>query len=85
MSTYEPIEEVEDGSSHDPGVKSKEVSDERELSEHVDRTDRRVRLMLGFAALIPAILMLGIALFQLFPGIAETVLETLRGIIPTIL
>lgn len=50
MSSYEPPEDEETGSSHDPGVKEKEVTDSREFTEAIHDFDRSDYVLLGMVS-----------------------------------
>ena len=47
MSSYDPLEEEDRETSHDPGVKEKEVVDSREFTETLYNFDRSDYVLLG--------------------------------------
>lgn len=80
VSSYEPVEEDESGSSHDPGVKEGEVTDERELSSVVSEFNELEYVTIGLAATIPTALLTMVAVLELFPAYADVAAELLRQI-----
>lgn len=80
MSSYDPTESKDDGSSHDPGVKEGEVVDQREFSDVLYDLERWEYLMIGALLSVPTAILTAIAVLQLFPGFEETAADLLRSI-----
>jgi len=80
VSSYEPVEESERGSSHDPGVKEGEVTDERDLSSVVSEFNQLEFVTIGLAASIPTAILTMVAVLELFPAYADVAAELLRRI-----
>jgi len=80
MSSYDPPEESEDGSSYDPGVKERAVSEQREFPEVVADLDRSDYIVFAMMLGIPAAIVAGFLLVLLFPEQYETVGEVVRRV-----
>lgn len=80
MSSYEPVEESDSGSSHDPGVKEGEVTDERDLSSVVSEFNELEYVTIGLAASIPTAILTMVAVLELFPAYADVAAELLRQV-----
>jgi len=81
MSSYESTEENEDGSSHDPGVKEKEVVEEREFSTTLYSLERTDFLLLAVLLGIPAGFLTVIFLMEVFPEYQDTAGVVVRGVL----
>jgi hypothetical protein len=80
MSSYDSPEESEDGSSHDPGVKEGEITEDRELSGAIADLDRSDYIVIGMLLSLPAGLLTAFLLSMLFPEFHETAGEVVRWI-----
>lgn len=80
MSSYDPPEEAEDGSSYDPGVMEKEISEQREFSDVLVEFDKFEYVLFGLVLSIPAAILTGFLLAILFPGSHETLGEMVRWV-----
>lgn len=80
MSSYDPPEESEDGSSYDPGVRERSTTDRRESSEFLADFDRYDYVLFGIALSIPAAILTGFVLTIMFPEYQGTVGEVVRWI-----
>lgn len=80
MSSYDSPEESEDGSSHDPGVKEGEITEQREFSTVITGLDRSDYILLGILLSLPAGLLTAFLLSALFPEFHETAGEVIRWI-----
>lgn len=78
MSSYDPPEETEDGSSYDPGVTEREITDQREFSDLTDDFDIFDYALFGILLGIPAAILTALLVTILFPEYQETAGEILR-------
>jgi hypothetical protein len=88
MSSWRPPERKDDDSSHDPGVKGKEVIDERGFSETVYNLYWADYVVFAVLASIPAGFLTIILLWELFPAFQETagaLVERVLDIVPLVL
>lgn len=81
MSSWIPPENKEDESSHDPGVKEREITEEREFSDRVGNYDWIDYVVLAVLASIPAAFLTMILLWELFPEYQDTAGAIVREII----
>lgn len=72
MSSYQPPEEDDSTSSHDPGQKEKEITDSREFAETISELDRIDYVLLGVLSSIFAGILTTILVLQFVPEYAET-------------
>lgn len=78
VSSYDPPDESEDGSSYDPGVKEREITDNREFSELVGDFDIFDYALFGILLGIPAAILTGLLVSILFPEYQETAGDIIR-------
>ncbi|QSG15165.1 hypothetical protein [Halapricum desulfuricans] len=78
MSSYDPPEEQEGGSSHDPGIKEKEVVDERDFQDVLAESDRVDYIVFGVLLGIPASILTTILVWYFVPGFSDTAEALLR-------
>jgi hypothetical protein len=81
MSSWDPPGDKNDGSSHDPGVKEREVTDERDLSATLYNLDWTDYLLIGIGLSIPASILTALFLWEFFPEFQDTAGDIVRGII----
>jgi hypothetical protein len=81
MSSWIPPERRDGGSSHDPGVKGKEVVDERGFSEALTELDWVDFVVIGVAAAIPTSFLTMILLWEFFPGFRDTAGDIVRVVL----
>ena len=81
MSSYESTEEKEDGSSHDPGVKEKEVVEEREFSTTLYGLEPTDFVLVAILLSIPAGFLTVIFLMEVFPEYQDTAGVVVRGVL----
>lgn len=81
MSSWVPPERKDGGSSHDPGVKGKEVVDGRGFSEALYELDWVDFVAFGVAAGIPAGLLTMFLIWEFFPEFRETAGRIVGGIL----
>lgn len=72
MSSYDPHEEEERGSSRDPGVKEKEITDEREFSDAIGKLDKKDYIVYGVLLGLPAGALTTFLVLHFVPEFAET-------------
>ena len=72
MSSWEPPETEDKGSSHDPGVKGSEVIEGRNLATTVSNFDWTDYVLLAVIASIPTVFLTVILLWELFPEYQDT-------------
>ncbi|EMA31523.1 MULTISPECIES: hypothetical protein [Haloarcula] len=80
MSSYDPPEESEDGSNFDPGVKEKEITEQREFSDLLGNFERQDYILFGLVLGIPAGILTGVLLGIMFPEYQRTAGEVVRWI-----
>lgn len=78
MSSYDPPEESEDGSDFDPGMKEREITEQREFSELLVNFDHQDYILFGLILGIPAGVLTGVLLGILFPEYQRTAGEIVR-------
>ncbi|MUV89276.1 hypothetical protein GJ629_04660 [Halapricum sp. CBA1109] len=78
MSSYDPPEKEETGSSQDPGVKEKEITEEREFRSTLAGLSRSDFILYGAALGLPAGGLTILLMTYLFPGFEDTAAEWLR-------
>ena len=71
MSSYEPPEEDQRESSHDPGVKEKEIVDSREFKEVLYEFDRTDYVLLGLVSSVGAGMLTTILVLVFVPDYVE--------------
>ncbi|MFW6018230.1 MAG: hypothetical protein ACOCPX_05365 [Halapricum sp.] len=84
MSSYDPPEEGERGSSHDPGVKERDITDEREFGEILLEADNVDYIVFGVLLGIPASILTTILVWHFVPGFSETAEALLRWLLEVI-
>jgi hypothetical protein len=87
MSSYDPPEEEEEGSSHDPGVKEKEITEERDFNDSLDKLTLTDYILYGVMLGLPAgalTLFLVLTFVPEFSETAEAFLQWLWDIIPVL-
>lgn len=87
MSSWNPPEEQDRRSSHDPGVKGREVIERREFSESIYALDWTDYAVFGVLAGIPASFLTVILLWEFFPGFQDTaglVVRTVMELLPSV-
>jgi hypothetical protein len=72
MSSWQPPESKDDQSSHDPGVKEKEVIEERDFSETIYDLDWADYVVVGVLISIPAGFLATLLLWEFFPSFRDT-------------
>jgi hypothetical protein len=73
MSSYDPIEDEDDrAASTDPGVKEKEIADQRDFADVVSDFDRVDYLVLGVLIGVPAGLLTIVLILHFFPDFQNT-------------
>lgn len=80
MSSYDPPDESEDGSSYDPGVTEREITDQREFSDLAGDFDISDYVLFGILLGIPAAILTGLLVSILFPEYQETAGEITRWV-----
>jgi len=80
MSSYDPPEENEDDSSHDPGVKGREITEQREFSGLLTDLGRSDYVLIGILLSIPASILTALLITMLFPDYQETAGEIVRWV-----
>jgi hypothetical protein len=78
MSSYDPPEEEETGSSQDPGVKEKEITEEREFRSTLAGLSRSDYVLYGAALGIPAGGITILLLSYFAPGFGDTAAELMQ-------
>ncbi|QSG09383.1 hypothetical protein [Halapricum desulfuricans] len=81
MSSYDPPEEDETESSYDPGVKERDVTDEREFRDVLLEADRTDYIVYGFLLGIPAGILTTIIVWHFVPNFPETAEAFLRWLL----
>lgn len=72
MSSYDPLEEEEKGSSRDPGVKEKEITDEREFTDVLSKLDRTEYIVAGVLLGLPSSALTIFLVMHFVPGFPDT-------------
>jgi hypothetical protein len=72
MSSYDPSDESDDGSSFDPGVQESEISDYRGVPGRLSGLDRTQYILLGIVLSIPAGILTAFLVMEIFPAYHET-------------
>jgi hypothetical protein len=78
MSSYDPHEEESTGSSRDPGVKEKEITDEREFSDTFAKLDGTDYIVFGTLLGLPAGALTIFLVLHFVPGFPDTAESLLR-------
>ncbi|MEF8802303.1 MAG: hypothetical protein V5A56_14945 [Halolamina sp.] len=81
MSSYDPPEEDDRTSSHDPGVQEREITEERQFSDVVTELDRTDWAIIAALLSIPAGLLTAILVLQFIPEYQDTAYAILRWLL----
>jgi len=81
MSSWAPPERKDSGSSHDPGVKGKEVVDGRGFSEALYELGWVEFVLFGVAAGIPASFLTMVLLWEFLPSYQDTAGQIVREVL----
>lgn len=80
MSSYDPPDESDDDSSYDPGVKEREVTDQREFVGLLDGFDRFDYALFGILLSVPAAISTAFLVTILFPEYQDTAGDIVRWV-----
>jgi hypothetical protein len=82
MSSYDPLGEAEEtrDTSTSPGVKGKEVVEQREFSDVLMQLDKVDYLIIGMLVGVPAGLLTTILVLQFIPGYEATAERVVRQV-----
>ena len=84
MSSYDPPEEEGSQSTHDPGVKEREITDGREFRDVLEGADRIDYTVYGFLLGIPAGILTTILVWHFVPEFSETAEALLRWLLDVV-
>jgi len=80
MSSYDPIEDSDERTTHDPGVHEGEIVDERDFTDWLDDLDRVNYAEIGGLAGVLAGVLTAILVVTLFPEYQSTAGRIVRWI-----
>lgn len=78
MSSYEPLNEENEGSNHDPGAMGSDVTDDRSFSSYFEDWNKSDYALAGAAASIFSGGITTVAVAELYPEYKDTAAEILR-------
>lgn len=81
MSSWDPSEKKKADSSHDPGVKGKDVQEGRDLSDDLFDFNKIDCIMIGVFLSIPAGFLTVLLLWEFFPQFQNTAGNIVRDVI----
>jgi len=81
MSSWDPSEEEEADSSHDPGVKGREVQENRDFSDSLFDFSKIDYIVIGMLLSIPAGFLTALLLWEFFPEFQDIAGDIVRDII----
>ncbi|MDS0281538.1 hypothetical protein [Haloarcula onubensis] len=84
MSSYEPPENSDEESGHEPGPSGKEVVDSRQFSDVVGGWDRTDFILFAGVLGLPAGLLTVLIVVYLFPGLQDTAGVFVRWLLETV-